>query len=367
MRLSLIGLYFVCALAFEARAENQILNRWTVEQYKADTSLQRHMTADLSGISIDGNYFYVSNPSGSLDKRFLSTGELDWKYELAGIPQTSWTLSGDEIFGGDTKGTIYALKNDGSLKWKNQTKGVFFSKPLVGDKQIWVMNSHGTLQSYDRQTGQWLWQQADPQSAQLSLWSFQGPVLFHNAIVSGFPSALLQAYEPSSGAMLWKESFSASVVENGESFNDLKSVGGSGEILVASSYSGDLKAWRAQAGGKKLLWQKKQSLYAPVTVSGGLLYFSGRDGSVQALDVETGFVKWKKELPRGLGTQPAVSGDRIWVGSSTGELYVFSEGGDLVARTPSFDSSIWNPVALLSPSEGIFVSSRAILRRVKLL
>jgi outer membrane protein assembly factor BamB len=229
------------------------------------------------------------------------------------------------------------------------------------------MTSHGTLQAYEKESGQWLWQQADSQGALSSLWSPQGPVFFQNLVLAGFPSGHLQAFEASTGKPVWKESFESSVVEGFESFNDVKSVQAGAEFLVASSFSGDLKVWRSKPPAKKLLWQKRISLYSPVTLDGsGLIFLSARDGSIQALELETGYEKWKFQLPRGIGTQPALQGERIWIATSTGEIFIFSKSGQLLARSEDYESSFWNSLSLLSESEGLLVSSRGLLRRLKI-
>ncbi|MDB5037937.1 MAG: outer rane assembly lipoprotein YfgL [Bacteriovoracaceae bacterium] len=352
-----------------SRAEKVFLSRWAVDLTNTDSSLDRHRIADLAGLIVDVDRIYISNPLGKLDRRYLQTGELDWSVALEGPSQVTWTISGEDIFGGDTRGNLYCIRTkDGSIKWKATTKGVFFSKVLVGPEQVWVTTSNGTVQAYDRSTGQWLWAQSDPQSTTLALWSFQGPVLFQGHLLAGFPSALLQAFEPLTGKPVWKESFSASAMDGFESFNDLKSVSTDGaEILVASSYSGDSKVWKAQGVAKKLLWQKRLSLYAPATLDANdSIFLSARDGSVQSLETETGFVKWKHELSHGLGTQPSISGNHVWVGTSAGEIYAFSKEGSLLAKGESYESPIWNPPVLLTEDEALILTSSGILRRVRL-
>lgn len=353
-------------LVLTSDPQNLIFNRWTVSTLKAASSLERHMAANLSSLVLDSSegVFYSVNPKSRLEKRGLQSGEIVWSTQLDGVSQATWTKSGEFIYGGDTAGNFYAVScSSGEIKWKVSTKGAFFSRPLVGEKQIWVNTSLGTLQSYDLETGAWLWQQADPQGGALSLWSGSGPVLFQGQVVSGFPSSLLQSFDPISGRLLWKESFASSLSEIGESFNDLKSVAADSEILVASSYGGDLKVWLAQAKSKKLLWSKRLSLYAPVTISGNQIYLSARDGSLQSLELSTGYLRWKYDLPRGLSTQPAVMGNRVWVGTSAGEVYILTTEGKLIAKNSSIESPIWNPPVLLNSEDAIFSSSSAILRR----
>lgn len=368
-RVFAFSLFSFSFLSIGTEAASTLVSRWAVDLLQGESPLERHQSAELSGITLSGNYFYIDNPAHRLDKRFLQTGEIEWTTPLEGASQSSWVVAKGEVFGGDTKGNLYCIRaSDGAIKWKVTSKGVFFSKVLVTDDKVFVMTSLGSLQAYDLSTGQWLWQQTDPQAASLALWSAQGPVTFQGLILAGFPSALLQAFEAASGKLVWKESFAASPLEGQESFNDLKAVSTDGEVLVASSFGGELKAWRSQGVAKKLLFEKRTSLYAPATVGeSGSLFLSARDGSVQRLELETGFVRWKKELSRGLGTSPSVSGNKVWVGSSAGDVLVFSKEGELLAKSDNFESSVWNPPVPVGENEALVLTSRGVLRRLKVL
>ncbi len=350
-------------------SQTSVFSRWTVDSVKSEKALERYQLSILSGLSSSEGYFYLGTPKRTLEKRLISTGETVWAASLDGEVQSEWVEADGFIYGGDTKGNIYSVqKSDGAIKWKNSTKGVFFAKPLVGNSTLWVMNSLGALQAYDRESGQWKWQQTDPQPSGSGLWSPGGVVAFQNFIIGGFSSGVIQAFDPESGKLMWKESFASSSLEGFESFNDLKSVSSHSDYLIASSFSGDLKVWKTAGPAKKLLWQKRISLYSPVKITDdGMMYLSARDGSVQALELETGYVKWKYELPRGLAATPSVFADKIWVGTSAGEVFVFSLSGDLKARSHEYESPIWNPIIAVAENSGIFVTARGIIRSIRLL
>jgi outer membrane protein assembly factor BamB len=351
-----------------AAADAQLVSRWLNEIAPTENSLVEFQRTELGGITIDGDHFFVGSPNGTLERRHLTSGAIQWSLKLEGPSQSTWTVYRNELFGGDTRGVIYSVDaNSGKIKWKAQTKGVFFSRPLIQNNQLWIMNSLGTLQSYERETGRFLWQQSDPTASTTSLWSFQGPLLFQNVVIAGFPSGTLQAFDPVSGKTMWSESFQGILGAGADSFNDLKAITVSKDILVASSFSGDLRAWEATKGSKKLLWQKKISLHSPISIdTDGTLYLSARDGSVQALDSQTGFTKWQFELTRGLGTQVSISKSNLWVASSAGEVFVLSKAGKLIAKSNDYQTSIWNSPSLLSDEEALVLTSKANLRRLHL-
>lgn len=372
MKFSFLILGFTWILAVEslqaAPSEPRLFSKWAVNLDPGLSSLDRVQVAGLAGITVISPYFYIPSAEGFLEKRLLKTGEVMDAVRLEGPSQMTWQEKGGLLYGGDTKGNLYCVDaTTMKILWKTPTKGVFFSGALVSDAQVWVMSSLGNLQSYDRHTGGWLWTQAEPQGVRTQLWSPQAPVLFQGKIIAGFPSGDLIAFDPVSGAQAWKESFSNATMGS-ESFNDLKSITVKAEFLVASSFGGNLKAWKAQGPAKKPIWEKPLSLYAPMTLGeNGIGYVSGRDGSLRAIEIETGYEIFKYELPRGIANQARLVGDRLWIGSSTGEIYVLSLEGKLVAKMETIENSFWNPLEATGFENTVLaLSSGGILRALKL-
>jgi outer membrane protein assembly factor BamB len=346
----------------------ELLPVWTVRLAENENPDERFKQMAVMGLAIDGDSFYLATPNKTVDKRFLSSGEIKWSTKLEGQSQSNWVYSKGELFGGDTKGFYYCINaTDGSIKWKKQTKGVFYSKALVDDKQVYTMNSLGTLVAYDRATGEWKWQEADDRTTNLTLWSFQGPIFFEGKVVAGFPSSVLKAFDPESGTRIWTEDFHVNPT-GADNFNDLKAVSTKAPYLFASSFGGDLRAWKAMNGSKKQIWQKKTPLHAPVTATeAGFIYLSTKDGFVQKLDLETGYVKWQFKLPEGQGGQPILLNDKIWVTTSKGRVYVLDQVGNKIAESESFQSSIWNAPVIINDNEALVITSRGIVRRLKVM
>lgn len=345
-------------------AAPQLFSRWAVELIKPTTALERFQEYRVGGLAANEDSFFLANPYGELQRRNLESGGLIWSTKLEGVSQSLWKLDGDKVFGGDTKGNIYGVRvSDGKILWKASTKGVFFAAPIIQGADLFIMNSLGTVQAYEKETGTWKWQQTDPSIASVNLWSAQGPLAIGNELVAGFPSALLQAMNPSTGQVVWKESFSA-LPSGADSINDLKAVTGNSNLLFASSFGGDMKVWSLKPGVRKVLWQKNLSLYAPPSLSNdGVLYVVTKDGALEAFDAETGYSKWRKQLPGGLGTSVTIDGNHLWLGTSEGQVLVYSKNGDLLAKTNYFESAIWNSPLVFGKSDALVVTSQGILRK----
>jgi len=321
----------------------------------------------LGGLSPQDQSFYTSDADNLVSKRSLLSGERIWRSPELGEAQSTWAVHGDSLFGGDTKGRLFRVSTEnGHVIWSIKTKGFFLSAPLVSDDTVLAMNSLGTLEAYSRENGEWKWQQGDPADVPMGLWGASAGAWFGSSVAAGFPSGVLQIFNPTTGAKIWSSSFSTpSTSEIG--LNDIKSIQSAGPFLITASYNGDLRGWKAMSGSQKLLWEKKISAAAPVTFSEdqSMIYVCDRNGKLQAYEVETGYMRWEKSLSA-MGTQAALKGDRLWIGTADGRVLVIRTDGAELARTKSFDSGIYAMPLVVNENEAVVVSDRGILRRLAL-
>jgi outer membrane protein assembly factor BamB len=345
--------------------ETLVLSRWALELQKRETALARFQTYRVSGLEDAGDSWIMPDPYGLLQRRHKETGGIIWQTALEGESQSLWRIDGDKVYGGDSKGVVYCVSlATGEILWTARTKGVFFAQPLVHESRVYFVNSLGTLQAYDKTTGQWLWQQTDPSLNVKALWSFQGPVLWQGHIVSGFPSALVQMMNAETGDIIWKQSFSAFGAGT-DNINDVKALLATPEFLIASSFSGNLKVWNK---AKQLVWEKKLSLYASPILSQDQksVLIVTREGQVMEMTLDSGYIKWTYQVPRGLATAPVQVGSTLWIGTSEGSVTALSLDGKKIAESTDYESAILNPGLGLQDGSVIFLTSQGVLRRLNL-
>jgi|GEM_PF-5092714 len=358
--------FFLCMNANAFASEQKLFTDWIEEMSPSSNAQDEARKFLISGITPNDDGFYLLDISTGLQKRSLKTGDIIWSCSLKSSSQSTWALNGNSLYGGDTKGNIYRVNaKTGRIIWTNQSKGILFSRPVVKADQMWLVNSYGNLESYRSSDGQWLWQQSDSETTNLGLWSYQGPIFFSQWIVTGFPSGVLQAFEPTTGKRIWSESFHSAVEEN-IGLNDLKAIASSKDYLMASSFSGNVKTWKISGGSKALAWEKRLSLQTPPVISADqrLVYISDRTGYVQAIDLTTGYVKWQYEVPSGLASSVSIGDSTIWFGTTEGQLVVLDKSGKLIIKSENYGVPIYNSPILLSDTSSIFITSRGILRRV---
>jgi len=364
-----LGLLVVSAIpsSDENFVKHRLLESWTVEMKVPANAGDQVKALFLGGLSPEDQSFYTSDVDHLVSKRSLLSGERLWKSSLPSEAQSTWAIQGDSLFGGDTKGRLFRISTkDGQVIWSIKTKGFFLSAPLVNDKTVLAMNSLGTLEAYSREKGEWKWQQGDPAEVPMGLWGAKSGAWFGSSVAAGFPSGILQIFNPENGMKIWSSSFSnPNTSEVG--LNDIKSIQSVGSYLVTASYNGDLRAWKALSGSQKLLWEKKVSAAAPVSFSEdeSMIFVSDRQGKLQAYEVETGYLRWEKSLGS-MGSQVAVEGDRLWIGTADGRVVVVRTDGAELARTKSFESGIYAMPLIVNESEAVVVSDRGILRRLAL-
>lgn len=339
-----------------------------IEKLSEPLTAQEYKTEFLLGNIASGtDHYFVVYASRYLQKRSLATHQVDWQLELEAESQASWMLDRESLYGADTKGFIYRVDvNTGEVVWKNQSKGIVFSKPVVRDDRVYTLNSYGVLQSYQRSDGQWQWQQQLDSGANIGLWSSQGIVSFGPWIVVGFPSGALYAYEPITGKNQWKVTFNVSAVENID-LNDVKSIAVSGDYLAAASFSGELRLWQRKGKGIQKLWEKSLQVGQSLEFSrdGGVLYVADRAGSLTAIDVLSGFARWNYQLPEGIASGASIGEEVIWFGSSVGEVFVLNKDGSLRIKSDDLGDGIYQRPVLIDDQRAFVINSRGNLREMK--
>ncbi len=98
--------------------------------------------------------------------------------------------------------------------------------------------------------------------------------------------------------------------------------------LTAIDLETNAELWRfpPEEGGDDL---RLLGLYGTPVVSEGRVFLTAYDGSLYALDLETGELEWFQETGRHIVGGAAVAGDTVYVGSGDHCLYAFdSAGGD---------------------------------------
>jgi subtilisin family serine protease/outer membrane protein assembly factor BamB len=180
-------------------------------------------------------------------------GQALWSKTLGGASFFGGALGTDYVYiGSYDNRTIRALEiSDGTEVWSRQlTQEGFASRPVYHEGSVYVQstnfgNGSGTLIAMDGTSGEILWQKAGVGDSQAG-----SPIVYENLVIAGSSAQpILRAYDKDTGEEVWNNRSVGSTLHNGS------------------------------------------------VSANGVLFFSGTSGTLQAMDVYSGFVLKDYTLP----------------------------------------------------------------------
>jgi len=185
-------------------------------------------------------------------------------------------------------------------------------------------------------------------------WS--GGVIAEEALFLGSMDGELVAVNTSSGARLWEVTFEPPASGGGFGFgcapaSTAVAIYGtpvvSDELVYVSGYNGKVYAINSDSGALRWVYPREGNLEPIVggqVIAHGKVYFGCSDGKVYALDAVTGDKQWEFETGDKIWSTPATDGDSVFIGSFDNKLYAVSavdgsqkwefETGGAIASTP---------------------------------
>lgn len=125
---------------------------------------------------------------------------------------------------------------------------------------------------------------------------------------------------PSPGSTRWKYGTAGPVAPA------LLAVGG---LVYAGSRDGSMYALDAETGKTRWAFGTGNGVYTCPAVAGGVAYFGSADYHLYAVDVKTGDQRWQFSAGGEINSSPVVAGGVVYVGSDDGRLYaVDANSGD---------------------------------------
>lgn len=201
----------------------------------------------------------------------------------------------------------------------------------MDDAHVYVPLRDTGVAAFDRETGKLAWFRPLASSF---------PPVAHDGTVFVATAAGLEALDAATGADRWTVPLSTPVAAP-----LLWDTG----WLIAIVEPSDVVAFRAS--DLRIIWRRPlgaRSSYAAVPGGNGALFFSLVDGRVIALALADGTPLWERKLP-GTLSEPAVSEDRVFVGSTDNAFYALDPedgalewrwrgGGDVIGAAADGDS-----------------------------
>ncbi|MEH6606793.1 MAG: outer membrane protein assembly factor BamB [Pseudomonadales bacterium] len=294
-------------------------------QGKAFARLELFMEADT---------LYVAEAGGDVFALDRNTGKTIWKRDVDSDISGGVGIGADLAIVGTSSGEVIALKqSDGTRVWTANVGGEILAPPAAASDIVVVQTFSGKLIGLDASSGDKVWEYKSNMPV-LTLRGTSYPVIADGIVYAGFANGKLVSIQVTDGKVIWEAKVSP---PSGQSeIERIVDVEGPalvvGSMVYAVSYQGRITAFDRRTGQAK--WFQEASSVNGLSEGFGNVYYSHTDGTVVALDVANGNVRWTQgQLARRNLNAPEAFRNYVAVADYDGVVHFLSQvDGHMVAR-----------------------------------
>ncbi len=236
---------------------------------------------------------------------------------------TALDLSGKQVW--QTKITDYVIHQG------------YGSSPAIYENLVIVSADNkggGAVCGLDRKTGDVVWK-----NERAELPNYPSPIILKAAgktqlFLTGIEK--ISSFDPLTGKTNWE-------VEGATTECVTSTVTDGKIILTSGGYPKNHVAAVAADGSGKIVWENKTRVYVPsMLIRDGYIYAVTDNGEATCWKSDTGEEMWKERLKTKFSSSPVLVGNRIFVGSEKGEMFVLqvSEKGMKILSRNQLGSEI---------------------------
>ena len=284
--------------------------------------------------AISGEVIYAASADGEVVAVDRKRGKTLWEVDLDISLSGGVGVYNDVLLLGSSEGLVLKLDaNTGEQLWTTMLTGEILSPPQANGKVVVAQTYNGKLQGLDFATGQLLW----TYNSKVPVLTIRGtsvPIMENNRVYAGFANGRVLAFDAQTGSIVWDGR--VAIPQGRSEIERIVDVDGTMELagneLYAVSYQGSVVAIDIESGRK--IWQQKASSFSGVSLGFGNVYAADEDGTLNAFMRNGEGVRWSQGA---LGyrqlSRPTPVGSYVTVGDFEGYLHVLSQvDGDFVGR-----------------------------------
>lgn len=258
----------------------------------------------------------------------LSNGSVKWRYPSEANRNVSFyadpALSPDgQLIVGSYNHVLYSLDpQNGTMKWDfSEAINRYIASPLVDEQGIFAPNSDDTLYALDL-NGNLRWK------SETAGESWARPVSGQacECIYLSSMNHSLFALDPADGSVIWQsESLGGSIV-------GVPALSETGSLYIGT-FGSEVLALNSQNG--KILWRvpTEDWVWSGPILADDRLYFGDLAGNFYALNAGNGEKIWQltpEQLDGPIIGSPLVTDDNIYFGTETGTLFALGTSGEIL-------------------------------------
>ena len=273
------------------------------------------------GPSFAGGLVFTGAEDGQLHAVDARTGSKRWSFRAGGAVRTRPVIESGALFFQADDGFLYRLDAaSGREAWRvrladKPVERLPFDNPksrydrfgsdvTVTGGRLYVGTHDGHVLALDPATGARLWDFAAGDSV------LAAPSVDSGRVYAGSYDKHVYALDAATGRLLWKRDTQGAVVSTPAV---------AGDVVVVGNRCYDLLGLHAATGEvawKRYVWFSW--VESSATVVDGVAYVGSSDAaSVGAFDARTGRPRWQADVYGWAWGQPAVAGDRVYMGTSS--------------------------------------------------
>lgn len=249
-------------------------------------------------------------------------------------------LAGGLVVVGDVGGMLYGIDPvQGHIRWEYQLSSALVGRPIAVGDDLLLQTQDNRIYRMNAE-GEKLWSYAGVGGG-LGHYLSASPLLVENVVYVIFSNGDAVAVKAENGDLVWRRQLllDADAAVLGELKApiadpvriDALSMGMQQieSALLISFYQGEMM-FLSRVDGSQLLAQPISVKSAPL-VAGGTLFIAAADGTLQAINMEEGVVRWTKQLSDGELTGPVLDGGQLWLAGDRGNVFRVSADGRSVS------------------------------------
>ncbi|HVY08076.1 MAG TPA: outer membrane protein assembly factor BamB [Burkholderiales bacterium] len=283
--------------------------------------------------AISGDSVFAAGNRGDLMRVNATNGKTIWHVDTKAPLSGGVGVGENMVLVGTSKGAVLAYDMQGKPLWQSRVSSEILSAPQAFGDFVVVRSGDSRIFGLDARDGSRRWEyQVTPPP--LTLRANPGVILIDNYVIAGMPAGKLVVLNIANGGLVWETVVAAPKGDNElERITDI-----AGPPLVeagrvcAATFQGRAACYETQKGGQ--LWARPASTVGSLASDDLSVYLSEDNGSVVALDRNSGASVWKQDkLSYRNLSAPLATKDHVVVGDYEGQVHFLKfEDGSFAAR-----------------------------------
>jgi len=231
----------------------------------------------------------------------------------------------DQVFIGTSSGNAIALNaKTGNIEWIERLSSEVLSISPSDNGRVTFRTVDGKLHGLSSQTGELIWQHSHKTPALTQLGA-GAPIIVSNLVITGLENGKIAAYDLQTGKLFWSNTLA--LPSGNSNIEQIVDIDGKlkalGNALFASSLNGSIAAINMQTGQQ--VWSRSFSSSVGAEANVKSLFSTDDKGNIWAFDPQTGNPQWDiKELQ---GRQPPdVLGNIHFINANTAKFVARNQG-----------------------------------------